>query len=121
MPVVVLDTDAASLPLLDLHEMTHRGIHVRSRAIHRLLDDRPDSALRNSSAMFPAVIHKRSTASRTMGLASQTMFWTPEWQAGEREADVQEAAGVGETFESGEAFLDALRARAKPAAPRRKR
>src|SRR5438874_8209305 len=52
--------------------------------------------------------------------ATQAWFWTPEWQAGEREADGQEAAGLGETFNSGEEFLAALRARAKPAARRRK-
>lgn len=53
--------------------------------------------------------------------ATQAWFWTPEWQAGERDADAQEAAGLGETFESGEAFLDAMRARAKPPTRRRKR
>jgi antitoxin PrlF len=53
--------------------------------------------------------------------ATQAWFWTPDWQAGEREADAQEAAGLGETFKSGEAFLGALQARAKPAARRRKR
>ncbi len=53
--------------------------------------------------------------------ATQAWFWTPEWQAGEREADAQEAAGLGEAFNSDEEFLDALRARAKPSARRRKR
>ncbi len=53
--------------------------------------------------------------------ASQAWFWTPEWQAGEREADTDVAAGRGETFNSGEDLLDALRARAKLAARRRKR
>lgn len=53
--------------------------------------------------------------------ATQAWFWTPEWQAGEREADADLAAGRGETFSSGEEFLDELRARAKPAARRRKR
>lgn len=53
--------------------------------------------------------------------ATQAWFWTPEWQAGEREADSQDAAGLGETFNSGEEFLEALRARAKPAAPRGER
>jgi AbrB family looped-hinge helix DNA binding protein len=53
--------------------------------------------------------------------ASQAWFWTPEWQAGEREADADLAAGRGEKFTSGEEFLAALRARAKPAARRRKR
>lgn len=53
--------------------------------------------------------------------ASQAWFWTPEWQEGEREADAQLAAGEGETFESGEEFLEALQALAKPAVRRRKR
>ena len=51
----------------------------------------------------------------------QAWFWTPEWQAGEREADADLAAGRFETFDSGEKFLEALRAMAKPAARRRKR
>jgi antitoxin PrlF len=53
--------------------------------------------------------------------ATQAWFWTPRWQQGEREADADLAAGRTQTFDSGEAFLDALRARAKPAARRRKR
>jgi AbrB family looped-hinge helix DNA binding protein len=45
--------------------------------------------------------------------ASQAWFWTHVWQAGEREADADRAAGRVQTFESGDAFLDALAARAK--------
>jgi antitoxin PrlF len=52
--------------------------------------------------------------------ASQAWFWTSEWQAGEREADRDEAAGRGETFEPGEEFVEALRSIAKPP-PRRRR
>ena len=48
--------------------------------------------------------------------ATQAWFWTPEWQAGEREADADLAAGRVERFESGEAFLQALRDLAKPSA-----
>lgn len=51
--------------------------------------------------------------------ATQAWFWTPEWQAGEREADADVDAGRVETFASGEEFLDALRKIAKPAARRR--
>lgn len=51
--------------------------------------------------------------------ATQAWFWTPEWQAGEREADADIDAGRVETFASGEEFLDALRKIAKPAARRR--
>ena len=41
--------------------------------------------------------------------ASQAWFWTPEWQAKEREADEDIAAGRFERFESDEEFLAALR------------
>ena len=51
--------------------------------------------------------------------ASQAWFWTPEWQAGEREAEAEIAAGKVESFGSGEEFLDALETIAKPAARRR--
>lgn len=50
--------------------------------------------------------------------ATQAWFWTRAWQAGEREADADLAAGRHETFDSGEELLDALGKRAKPAAPR---
>src|SRR2546425_391236 len=43
--------------------------------------------------------------------ASQAWFWTPEWQAREREADEDLAAGRFTRHESDEAFLAALRAR----------
>lgn len=53
--------------------------------------------------------------------ATQAWFWTPEWQAGEREADADLAAGRVETVGSSEELLDALRARAKPVVRPRKR
>ena len=46
--------------------------------------------------------------------ATQAWFWTPEWQAKEREADEDIAAGRVERFESDEEFLAALEARMKP-------
>ena len=46
--------------------------------------------------------------------ATQAWFWTPEWQEGEREVDADLAAGRVERFESDEAFMKALRDRAKP-------
>lgn len=45
--------------------------------------------------------------------AAQAWFWSPEWQAGEREADGDQAAKRAETFSSDEAFLGALRSRMK--------
>lgn len=44
---------------------------------------------------------------------TQAWFWSPEWQAGEREADADRDADRVETFASGDEFLDALRSRAK--------
>jgi antitoxin PrlF len=40
---------------------------------------------------------------------SQAWFWTPEWQAGEREATEQGRRDEGELFETGADFLDSLR------------
>lgn len=45
--------------------------------------------------------------------ATQAWFWTPEWQAGEREADAEIAAGKEKVFTSDEALIAALRSRAK--------
>lgn len=50
--------------------------------------------------------------------ATQAWFWTAAWQAGEREADADLAAGRVETFGSGEEFSAALRSIAKPGAKR---
>jgi AbrB family looped-hinge helix DNA binding protein len=38
----------------------------------------------------------------------QRWYWTPEWQAGERQADVDIAAGHGRVYRSDEDFLAAL-------------
>jgi antitoxin PrlF len=40
--------------------------------------------------------------------ATQAWFWQPEWQAGEREAAADLAAGRSRVFESSEAFLGSL-------------
>lgn len=41
--------------------------------------------------------------------AEQSWFWTDAWQAGEREASEQVAAGEGTVFDHGDDFLDSLR------------
>jgi len=40
--------------------------------------------------------------------ADQAWFWTESWQAGEREASADIAAGRGEQFDSTDAFLESL-------------
>jgi antitoxin PrlF len=51
--------------------------------------------------------------------STQAWFWTPTWQAGEREADSDRQAGRSQTFSSGEAFTEGLRSIAKPVRHRR--
>lgn len=53
--------------------------------------------------------------------ATQAWYWTPEWQAGEREADADLAAGRVETFASGEDLIRALKRRSKRAGKPRSR
>jgi AbrB family looped-hinge helix DNA binding protein len=45
--------------------------------------------------------------------STQAWFWTPEWQAGEREADADRSAGRVKEFGSGDELVGALRARTK--------
>ncbi|MFZ6003335.1 MAG: AbrB/MazE/SpoVT family DNA-binding domain-containing protein [Actinomycetota bacterium] len=52
--------------------------------------------------------------------ATQAWFWTTEWQAGEREADADRAAGRVETFDSEDGFKAALRSIAGRAAKRQR-
>ena len=40
--------------------------------------------------------------------ADQAWFWTTEWQAGEREATEQAAAGEGSVFHDAGTFFDSL-------------
>lgn len=46
--------------------------------------------------------------------ATQASFWEPAWQAGEREADQDLAAGRLDRFESDDALMRALDERTKP-------
>jgi AbrB family looped-hinge helix DNA binding protein len=49
--------------------------------------------------------------------ATQAWFWTPTWQAGERQADADRAAGRVETFGSGQELVEALRNRTQRLSP----
>jgi antitoxin PrlF len=40
--------------------------------------------------------------------ATQAWFWSPTWQAGEREASLELAHGEGDVYESADAFLASL-------------
>lgn len=57
---------------------------------------------REMQEMFPW------TAASSWQAADQAWFWTPDWQAGEREVDAAIAAGRTTYFGSAEEFLAAL-------------
>jgi antitoxin MazE len=40
--------------------------------------------------------------------ATQAWFWNQGWQEGERQAEAEAAAGLGQTFGSGDEFVDSL-------------
>jgi antitoxin PrlF len=52
--------------------------------------------------------------------ATQSWFWSPEWQAGEREAEADLAAGRTETFDSADGLLTELEQRSNASRRRRR-
>jgi hypothetical protein len=79
-----------------------------SRAdLHRLVDELPDDAIDGTITLLQKVVVRQLDP-------DQLWFWTPEWQEGEREADVELAAGQGTIYQSDEEFLAALEADLKP-------
>ncbi|MFE0472376.1 hypothetical protein ACFW2V_12250 [Streptomyces sp. NPDC058947] len=46
---------------------------------------------------------------RARGRADQAWFWTPEWQAGEREADQELKSGKGVVFDNPEDMFAGVR------------
>ena len=69
--------------------------------LHKLIDELPDTAVEGAGVLLRGIIKGPIDP-------DQAWFWTPEWQAKEREADADKAAGRVERFESHEAFLAAL-------------
>ena len=57
----------------------------------------------------PFVIEIREGSLRIRQIdAEQSWFWTPQWQAGEREADEEIRRGEGKLYMGGEEFLRSL-------------
>lgn len=75
--------------------------------LHDLVDRLPEGAVDGA-----AILLEEITAGRID--PEQVWFWTREWQAKEREADDDVAAGRGTTYESDDEFLAALAERTKP-------
>ncbi|HKZ13220.1 MAG TPA: hypothetical protein VJL81_05180 [Solirubrobacterales bacterium] len=75
--------------------------------LHELVDRLPDGAVDGAAILLQEITDGRIDP-------EQAWFWTREWQAKEREADDDIAAGRGATYSSDDEFLAALDARTKP-------
>jgi hypothetical protein len=75
--------------------------------LHELVDRLPDGAVEGAAILLGEITDGRIDS-------EQAWFWTREWQAKEREADEDLAAGRVTTFESDDELLGALEADLKP-------
>ena len=75
--------------------------------LHVLVDRLPETAVDGAGLLLAEISDGRLDP-------EQAWFWTREWQAGEREADDDMAAGRVTRFNSDEEFLGALDERMKP-------
>jgi hypothetical protein len=74
---------------------------VTKAELHKLVDELPDDGVDYACALLRRIIDGTIDP-------EQAWFWMPEWQAGEREADADIAAGRGTRYYSDEEFLAAL-------------
>jgi hypothetical protein len=74
---------------------------VTKAELHKLVDELPDTAVEGAGVLLRGIIKGPIDP-------DQAWFWTPEWQAGEREADADVAAGRATRYHSDEEFLAAL-------------
>jgi hypothetical protein len=75
--------------------------------LHQLVDRLPDQAVDGAAILLEEITDGRIHP-------EQAWFWTQEWQAREREADEDLAAGRVTRFESDDEFLAELDERTKP-------
>jgi hypothetical protein len=66
--------------------------------LHELGDELPEDALAGAAVLLRGIIDGPLDP-------SQAWFWTPQWQAGEREADQQLAAGEGTVHRTTDDFI----------------
>jgi hypothetical protein len=74
---------------------------VTKAELHELVDRLPEGAVDGAAILLEEI------ADGTID-PEQAWFWTREWQAKEREADDDLAAGRATTFKSDDEFLGAL-------------
>jgi hypothetical protein len=74
--------------------------------LHELVDRLPDGAIDGAALLLEEISEGHIDP-------EQAWFWTHEWQAKEREADADRAAGRAVRYESDEELLAALDERTK--------
>jgi antitoxin PrlF len=74
---------------------------VTKADLHKLVDELPDTAVEGAGVLLRGIIRGPIDP-------DQAWFWTPEWQAGEREADAEIAKGSGTIFHSTKEFIEHL-------------
>jgi hypothetical protein len=75
--------------------------------LHDMIDRLPDETVDGAGRLLQEIVQGRIDP-------DQAWFWTPGWQATEREADADLAAGRLTVFEGDDQFLSALDARMRP-------
>jgi hypothetical protein len=76
--------------------------------LHRVIDELPDDLLARLDSGSPVTLVLTNEGGRPVLREiepEQAWFWTPEWQAREREADADLAAGRSSIFDGDKAFL----------------
>lgn len=74
------------------------NLGVTKAELHALIDALPAGSLEGAAVLLRAMIEGPIDP-------DQAWFWTPGWQAGEREADKQLADGQGVRYRSTEEFV----------------
>jgi hypothetical protein len=82
-------------------------VAVTKADLHEMVDRLPDGAVDGAAILLEEITDGRIDP-------GQAWFWTREWQAKEREADEDLAAGRVTTYESDDELLGALEADLKP-------
>jgi hypothetical protein len=71
---------------------------VTRAELHKLVDELPDNAVEGAGVLLRGIIKGPLDP-------DQAWFWTPEWQAGEREAEAELAEGSGVAYRSTDDFI----------------
>lgn len=89
----------------DARTCDNRG--MTKAELHELVERLPDGAVEGAAVLLGEISAGRIDP-------EQAWFWTQEWQAKEREADDDLAAGLVTPYENDDLFLAALDERTKP-------